>query len=467
MSQTNHYQFFLKLYGLKGIIASPNEGTYMRSDGQDINVDSVELQIGSEGITTETHREDDKWYHAKKIRLLVNWSYITFIFAAILWPIVYGIVKAGVEREWKYFTSNTFSLMFACQHFFGIMYYQTNHYIEATNRVSLRIIKISLLGCLALSTLWSFICVILLTTGINFNTYSTVYDGTNTGGRTMLCILLFINTFYSLNIFLINALVFVTIFVSHSYRIVEFDTKMGALTEQTEDISIRAIIEDYSVLKSEHTSSVIKTNNLFSSIIIIGLLSSYFIFINFNTKFVGVLTYTDVVLFLIITGIYISTITRVTLYTGSIKSTVGNSRFIGRFLSRTHMDSLQGDVYKAAPPLVMTKDELSVSITHMETTPSVENSDGESDSASNSTEILRNDQRTSNIDNLALRTQITCRETLTTVDWLALNTKLSGSWENFKVMGIDIQNDDIIKKFCAVVIGLFGVFEVTKHMGWS
>lgn len=508
MSQYNAY---LRIFGLKSLIPKPRESTYIEGHEGDIPVSEVRITIEDGEVKNKIIKDDKKWYQLSKIRKPINYSYALFVLALVIWPLIYGIVKAIIEKEARYVTSNIFKIMYGFQLVFGYMYYDRKHHIGAVSKANKKYIDWALKLSLLIGAILGIVCVVLLNINVNFNTFSEIRDYLNIFGRFCLSVLMFINIYYSFNIFMINTIIFAAIFVTHSLRIIEFKDKLGRTIRDTGEISIKSIVDEYSQLKSEHTQSVNNTNNMFSSIVITGAVGSYFIAMNFDTHFIGVLTYVDAALFLIITGIYIRSLSRVKYHVSSMQSTVNSIGFIRRFLERTPMEYISGDIYKRVNdnPNDEESERSSSSLGSPPGTHSLKLSDDESNGSESSvgnvnesdeigedteevvedvsdlvsSEDLRGVAKIHNheegenntsindslryLEKLSLRTNIRVDETIIVTDWILLNTKLGGAWENFKILGFEIEDENLVKQFIAVVMLFTGLFKLNERLGFK
>ena len=111
------------------------------------------------------------------------------------------------------------------------------------------------------------------------------------------------------------------------------------------DITISDMIIEYTELQSYHELAVSSLNRIFSSITVIGLLGCYFTFMNFYDNYVGIYTYVDIVLYIIIEGIYIYAINKIKNTINDIKTIIGSPRFVMKFLKKSKLVGIKGDIY--------------------------------------------------------------------------------------------------------------------------
>ena len=65
-----------------------------------------------------------------------------------------------------------------------------------------------------------------------------------------------------------------------------------------------------------------------------------------------------------------------------------------------------------------------------------------------------------------MRTMIKGHENAEGIDWLILNEKLGGPWENFKLFGFELDDTTLIKKTTAVVVGLIMLLHLNSTFGF-
>ena len=56
------------------------------------------------------------------------------------------------------------------------------------------------------------------------------------------------------------------------------------------------------------------------------------------------------------------------------------------------------------------------------------------------------------------------QENAESLDWVVLNNKLGGAWENFKLFGFDIDDSTLAKKTIAVVTGLIMLLHLNNSL---
>ena len=68
------------------------------------------------------------------------------------------------------------------------------------------------------------------------------------------------------------------------------------------------------------------------------------------------------------------------------------------------------------------------------------------------------------LKDLSIRNVIKSHENAESLDWMVLNDKLRGAWENFKLFGFEIDDATLVKKTIAVVTGLIMLLHLDNNI---
>jgi len=349
----DYFNFFFKLYGLKPLIDAPNinynnTGDDGHSDTQE-TIESITIYIDNDEVKTDAIVEKVPFYHNIIIRSLINYTYILAVFCIVAWPCLYSIIKASMDSNYKYVVCNLFSFMYLTQYLCGCYLYSKKFIYRFESVLDSHKIMSLVINLISVSLCCGFTigAVLLLIYGSNDSIYSQLYRESSNTGRILICIISAIDRFYCYSIFFMNLIMFSAIFMNQNSNIHNFDNKLKSIIKETiNDITINVIIEEYTGIKCLHSKAIDKFNNIFTSITILGLLGSYFTMLNFKSDLVGVFTYIDIGLFVIVELIYILIINRIKNCISDIKKIVDSPQFVYRFLNKDSLGSFYGDVYK-------------------------------------------------------------------------------------------------------------------------
>lgn len=423
-----YYNVFLKAYGLLGIISPFNLSDSTQKETATKKV-TIEIENG------EVHEKETKSkkniFRSPFFRYPFNSIYMLFVLCVLIWPIPYAIYKSIAEEDARYLTSNISMLLFSSQLIYGILYYRSEHFDKITKRNKKY----------GMYVLASFIISLLITTGlcvmgslfivfdINTNIFTEFYHESSLAGKILMLIGFNIYTFYGYNILLANFIVFAMIFLVHNNSIKKYTKTLGDYIDNADpDLQIDAVIRDYSELKTQHTKAVVSLNNIFSSVIVLGLLISYFVIINFESDFVGIFHYIDMGLFLLLILLYIYTNNKVVLSVSSIIALINSPKMASRYLSSNNLTTM-GDDKNLEEGLIENSDDI-------------------------------------NLEEVTFRVSIKSSEISNTSHWLVLNSKLGGAWENFKVIGFDMDSNNLIYKATAVITGIIMILNLNERLGF-
>lgn len=453
------YVNFLKVFGFRGAISKSlvSRRGGEAEDDENVQMQEIVVDVDSDfNIQQNVVDQDRSFFRSTFFRIVVNTLYRLLIVGSLVWPAIYAIYKAFENSEARYLTSNVFTVMFIVQYFVGLFYYQTNHFFKTMKRnLSYSwYIKTALIVGIVISTILTIVSVILLNIDYNLDIYTELFNGTNTVGKVLISVLLALDKFFSYNVFFINLVIFSAIFIIHSREIKRYTSRLEDYVNNNEDgLTIESITKDYSELKTQHTQSVTQLNNIFSSVTIFGIIGSYFITVNFETFFVGPLHYIDACSFLVTECAYIYSISRVKLSVSDIKSIINSPRFVSRYLSRVYLQDFTGEI---------------ISTQTSDSSPVHDKADIKM-TLKRAQSLKQNSSEKKKIDfikDITMRTMIKGHENAEGIDWVILNDKLGGSWENFKLMGFDIDDDTLIKKTSAVVVGLIMLLHLNNIFGF-
>lgn len=387
----------------------------------------------------------------------------------IVWSHIAVLVYAGMSKNGRYFTSNLYSLLYFSQYVIGILFYKNKFFDNSMKSINKnKLLLILYVVATVVSVILSSTSVILLVKNFKINIYSNLYNYFNSTGKILLCTLLFLDKFFSYNIYFINVITFSSIIISHSLNIRAYQTKFDKLVnENINDITITDVMQEFTQIKSYHSESVEMLNNLFSSATLLGLTGSYFVIMNYDTEFVTVFSYIDTICFLLIEAIYIYSINRISVYVGSITNIISSPKFVTKFLHRSDLNNVYGDIYssefeedinksndeknkKAKSPRVI-DDDIIIS---MKSQMNLKNK--------KKTDL---DEKIDLIKNMTFRDIILSHENGVSLDWLILNNKLSEQWESFSILGFTIDNTELLQKALLIVLGLFGILNLNEKFG--
>lgn len=491
------YEYFLKALGLRGAISQ--KIIDLNSPTQKHNIEiNVDKKFNIEKNIVGLNRS---FYEKIYFRMPFNLIYFMIVLIILLTPCIYTIARTFYQLEVKYITSNLFTFLFVIQYLIGYYYYQTTHFGKTMRRYEKynKYILIAFVICTIITILINIGAVLFLIYGINITLFSEVYNYFDIYGKVIIAITMSIIKLYSYGLLLSNLIIFSSVFICCSLEIKKFASKLEQfILNNEEGLTIDSITKEHAEKKTHYSNLVSNLNMMFSTITACGIIGSYFVIVNYETNFVGIFHYVDIVLFVIIEIIYLFSINRVKNSISSIQSIVGSENMIDRYLSRTNLEQIAGDnmitdvmdttnIVNDNNIKQIKKSNKTILIEAIKESKNIDHDDinREINDISESHNVIDgvNPQQDKNyinkymipnnmnkklnyIRDLGMRTMIRSHENAEGIDWLILNRKLGESWDNFNIFGFDIEDTKIIEKVIVVVLFFIGMTSLDKRLGF-
>lgn len=403
----------MKIYGLNDIISGKNAKN---------KLGEIKVVVDDEGSVERT-RGNNLYNLINSSKYLINLIYLLFILGNVIWVPMYAVIKSVVDKDILFITSNVFLFLYLLQYLTSVNYYRCKHYKEIKTKFeeySVFIGKLYLFSVI-LNIAISSLFILLISIGHNSGIYNDIYDELSNVGKGFFIIAIFLNKFYSFGIALTNVVTFFIVFVFQSHNAKYFYENLEKFVDDdTEDFKIDSLLKDYSELKDYHTYSVKSLNDVFSTVCIFTIIGGYFFVINYNTNAKTNLQYFDIGLNSLLIIVYLYSINEIKNVVGDILTLVGTSKFIGKYLLREAMDDI---------------------------------------------ELSNSKKKASNGDiySLLRRNLMKNYENTTNIDWLVLNMKLEGEWENFEIGGFEMDDATIFKKLITVFVSLLMLLNLGQN----
>ena len=217
------------------------------------------------------------------------------------------MIKSINELEIQHLWSDSSNILFLIQYIIGLFF----------KKYSLS--KNDIFGIMTFSSILTLIFALLLILNISsINVYSKVIEKYgNAGGFYILFIL---NQIIKYNIFFINSLTFIKVFINHTENIKSFFEILQKKINDAESFELNTVVENYSKLKNDYEKSVEKFNTIFSTVAIFSVIQLYYVLIHNGKDKFDITEYVNSVLFLIIFGLNIYVIKIITSVVDNVKS---------------------------------------------------------------------------------------------------------------------------------------------------
>lgn len=443
------YTNLSKLYGLLDIISNDDNLTES-SDNTMITV--IYNEKGEEEVQETTIEKEKSCYQKNCCRFTINGTYKMFILLILLGGCIIPIVQSIITKNIKPLFNSIFTYMFFIQYVSGVILHGSDYYKMIQKKIHShgydKIIGMTYFCFFGVASLLSFIPI--FDSNINLSNNTMVFYN----------VFIIVNRFVSYNIFFANSTLFVLMMYLHCCQIEKYKeslTKM--INDNIAEVNINSIIEEYTEIKNDYSTTVGSMNNLCASIIVFTIIGTYFTIINIvgNTVY----SYIDTACGLAILVGYIISITIITNVVNDIKSLIDSPKFLSMFLQKNTFATMRGDIYKdydlnETTPLVSPLKKK-----NMANTKSINNQI-----------IIENieqvpthediNKKTDAIKTIVLKNMIISTETGISIDWIVLYTKLSDPWERFMVCGFEINDSQIFQQMVALAGMALGVLEISK-----
>lgn len=415
------YISILKIYGLRGFISKHDNLDEAILENIRENNNSVEIEIIGNSLqqTTKTRR---KIYQSTIIRYILNSIYHMFVFLVCIWPCIYGLTKSCIELNLNYLYSIMYSFMFTIQYVVGLKYYYSKYFLNNKNKNNNMIKYLIMLHMISfVITLLIMTCFILLTIfNVNGGIFNEFYNDSALTGKILILIFMSINIFYSYNIFFVNMMTFTITLSIHVYNLKYFRSKIKNFIDNKNAITLTNIIKELGEIKESHEISVKKLNDIFSTALLIGFIASYFLILNFNTKFISIITYIELAVFLIFVSVHLLVIKMINKYTNSISGCVNSPLFMDIYLKKTASESLKTTIY-----------------------------------SENEINNVNND-----MFQYIIKAMVKSHENSNSLDWFILNYKLDTEWQGFIIFGYNVNDTDLLKRIVGIITGVLMLMKI-------
>ncbi len=456
------YNYFLKCYGLKDILTQRKKN--VDENGNEIK--QIEFNVDNDVVKENVIKEPKKFYQKKLVRFCVNWFYRFLIFCILIFGCIYPIIIAGLQHDWLYFASSSFSYMYLSQYIFGIFLHSGNHYnlmIEKFKKTK----YIKYIDLIFLLIFFASLCLAIVpifVPGYKIALYEIT--GKNVVAYVMLVIYMIIYRILVYNIIFSNGLLFVSTLYIHCKEIDGYEKILkNNIDENLMEMNINTMIKEYTEIKDNYGDSVVEYNNIFASIIIFGFIGYYFLLLGINTDYNDVFTYIDGCVCFVFQFAYIFAIGRITKNIGDIKDSIDSSKFVSIFLSKSEFVNLHGDTYDDYNKDLNVIDENKGS--PLNKILSSRKMGKNAFVINNMEKINDNDDINKKIDyvkNVGMRGMISSIENGIILDWITLNTKLTEPWKRFVVLGFEINDSQLIQQLLSMAISILGLLELSKKI---
>jgi len=409
----------------------------------------LEIEMGRHGTYIAKPRYTSSYFNKKQLMIL---TYKILIGLLIGWTVPYGLYRSIDLKTSAIFGRTIFQIMIVIQYIIGIAYFKKDHFYTHIlgNADLLKIVQYMIPFTTLISLSLSITYPILLQQSYQFNLHSEIYNSANSMGQICICVILFMESLYTYQTFLISCVLFSINMLYHKWTISEYSCNLleyvRRSTSTIEKINIVAI--EYSQMKGQYNTTVDHLNPFFSSLNFIGFPSIYFYIIAITKNDVSPTEITNIALFLLIEMIYIVSIQSVGWEISNIAVTLRGNNFITTFFGSKKIDLFDHNEYQL----------LCTSAHNTESMPS-NNSYGSNN--------LHHDKKSSDTHQSILKNiLIISLATDQMLNWVALQNIVAEKLNSFTLFGIEISNQTILSKVFGLIISILIFSEVSGLFNW-
>lgn len=409
----------------------------------------LEIEMGRHGTYIAKPRYTSLYFNKKQ---LLIYTYKILIGMLIGWTVPYGLYRSIDTKTTAIFGRTIFQIMIVYQYIIGIAYFKKDHFYTHIlgNTDLLKIVRYIIPFTTLISFALSITYPILLQQSYRFNLHSDIYDSANNVGKICICMILFMESLYTYQTFLISCVLFSINMLYHKWTISEYSTNLleyvRRSTSTIEKINIVAI--EYSQMKGQYNTTVDHLNPFFSSLNFIGFPSIYFYIMSITEHNISPIEITNIMLFLLIEMIYIVSIQSVGWEISNIALTLRGNNFITTFFGSKKIDLFDHNEYQL----------LCTSSYNTESMPS-NNSYGSNN--------FHYDKKSSETQQSILKNILVISlATDQMLNWVALQNIVAEKLNSFTLFGIEISNQTILSRVFGLIISILIFSEVSSIFNW-
>uniref|UniRef100_A0A6C0BF09 Gustatory receptor n=1 Tax=viral metagenome TaxID=1070528 RepID=A0A6C0BF09_9ZZZZ len=360
------------------------------------------------------------------VKKVFIYIYNIIIICIIMIQVPYAVYMSIKNKSVIDIGRTLFQFVILLQYYYGKKYFSNNHFYEniVCDKSLMNTMKIFAYIFVVVSIILSFINTYLLGTGHYIHVYTEVFNmSPNLSTQIVIYLLLFFNCIYSYIIFTVNACIFSINLVYHKNTVATYSTMLDDYIKNSMSTlkKLNIITIEYSQMKFKYENTVDLLTLLFSSLNFFGFSAIYFYINAFNLGSISAVEIINIIMFLIIDGIY--------LY--AIMSVSSNILHISHIILSNNIIAT----------LFETKRTVQTMPIHNKTLMS-ENKEN------------NNDFYISNIYDLTRNIMISSISTEQMVDWLILQKIVKDPWKTFTIFGIQIDNTALLSRLLGIIISV-------------
>lgn len=301
------------------------------------NVNDPPLNIRAASNSTYVTRE----VSARKkgcISRIPGHLYNALVIIIMIWRVFYTAYMTIRDKDIVPFGRSIFQILFVMQYILGIMYFRKKHFYQniSTKSEMITLLKICAPFTIVISLGLAITHTALMATGTNIHGYSDIYDEASLTGQISLAVLLFVDTIYSYQTFMINTCVFVINMIFHKNHVSSYAKDLtDGFIRSDQDVSskVNTISTEYSLMKDAFDETVAVLTPFFTTLNFVGFLSIYFYVLAIKDKDISADEITNLVIFVIVEVVYIISIQSVNMSITKISDATSSTAMVAMYFT--------------------------------------------------------------------------------------------------------------------------------------
>ncbi|VBB18296.1 hypothetical protein YASMINEVIRUS_759 [Yasminevirus sp. GU-2018] len=299
----------------------------------------LDIEVGRNNTYVAIPRSQKKQAFGRRFATVL---YEIIIFLIILWSVPYSLYMSVRDKDIILFGRSWFQILIAFQYYHAISYFGKNHFYEniVCNTKLRHYVEIALPVASFVSFSLAVMNVALLNTGFRLHTYDDIYSFANLTGKVFLSILLFFDSLYSYLTFTINACIFAINMLYHKNTVTNYSIMLDNYIRQSMNVvrKVNNVAVEYAQMKTKFDNTVALLTPFFSALNFIGFITIYFYMNALGKHDLGVIEYTNLVLFIITETIYLVSIQAVNTNIGNIGDSINSNILVTTFFGNKNFN---------------------------------------------------------------------------------------------------------------------------------
>jgi hypothetical protein len=474
---------------------------YVYNNGDNIHPEPLNIDYGKNNIFVARHIKGKN--NKCDIRILYK-VYNLLICLLMLWPVVYGLYLSIVKSEFSDFGRTWFQIIYVVLYYYGICYFNKNHFYEniVVNSKLMEFVKLYI-------PLTSILCIVLTLINVlsitifdsYLHIYTDIYDMSNSIQKVFVVILLILESIYSYQTFTINACIFVVNMRYHRNSVSEYKKNLSEYIKNSMSTirKLNIIAIEYSLMKDKFDQTVELLTPFFSFLNFLGFLTLYFYF---NVDDITNSEIINIILFLLVDVIYVDSIQKMYSNISGISDIIGSTSVIATFFGNkknivSNLNTMKVKVNKNQnevvihppskidnevvihPPSKIDNDVVihppsKINNNVVIHPPSKINNDDNNKQENNNENKENNISSDDNIskgyeydNDIAMEQML--QSSISTdqmIDWLILQGIVGERWRTFRIYGVEFTNTAILSKLFGIVIAYLISSEIIGFIQW-